>query len=390
MRTTILIAAAALFSTNANAQNQCADYLGQTIAPKTFDEAIMSFANLAPKGEFETTAQYEDRKKSALAGILGPLLISKAPEDRKYFQYDADAQKLRIITYAFQNTFFDTPSAFFVAGSKIDASTLENIQVVISRVDQPTGSYVAQNGFGASARVISVKRTTAVIFDRKANFGEPLFPTAKGSPYVVGELTLVPAEAQALKPNLKLAFVVVPREPYLIRGSKPGSVTTIQNPIDVTENFSILIADIQCGLVTDSTNKVLAAYPTSSSGISPGATVPGQPQNSAPHDSGPLASLLPAGPPSTPPTPTTSHAITADDYPTISIRLQEQGTVKVRYLVKEDGTVGDCSVTMSSGKSRLDDAACTMVRRRWRFKPATRDGHPVAEYLTDDVSFRLQ
>jgi len=98
----------------------------------------------------------------------------------------------------------------------------------------------------------------------------------------------------------------------------------------------------------------------------------------------------PPPPPPTPPTPTTSHAVTADDYPPVSIRLQEQGTVHIKYLVKEDGTVGDCSVQMGSGKSRLDDAACTMVKRRWKFKPATQAGKPVAEYLLADVIFKLQ
>jgi len=94
--------------------------------------------------------------------------------------------------------------------------------------------------------------------------------------------------------------------------------------------------------------------------------------------------------PPTPPAAITSHAVTADDYPPVSIRLQEQGMVKIKYLVKEDGTVGECTVTGTSGKSRLDDAACTMVKKRWRFKPATQGGKPVAEYLLTNVTFRLQ
>ena len=88
-----------------------------------------------------------------------------------------------------------------------------------------------------------------------------------------------------------------------------------------------------------------------------------------------------------PPIALTSHAVTADDYPPVSIRLEEQGKVAVEYLVKEDGRVGECAVTGSSGKARLDDAACTMVKRRWLFKPATRNGKPVAEYLTSTRLF---
>jgi protein TonB len=93
--------------------------------------------------------------------------------------------------------------------------------------------------------------------------------------------------------------------------------------------------------------------------------------------------------PPTLPVPITSHAVTSDDYPPLSIRLAEQGLVKIKYLVQADGTVGECSVITSSGSSRLDDAACTMVKRRWRFTPATQKGKPVAEYLLAEVSFEL-
>lgn len=92
---------------------------------------------------------------------------------------------------------------------------------------------------------------------------------------------------------------------------------------------------------------------------------------------------------STSPVPITSHAVTSDDYPPLSIRLAEQGLVEIKYLVQADGTVGECAVITSSGSSRLDDAACTMVKKRWRFRPATQKGKPVAEYLLAEVSFTL-
>src|SRR5438270_5625850 len=84
----------------------------------------------------------------------------------------------------------------------------------------------------------------------------------------------------------------------------------------------------------------------------------------------------PPPPPPTPAQPTTSHAVTADDYPPVSIRLQEQGKVAIKYTIATDGSVSECAVTGPSGKPRLDDAACTMVKKRWKFKPATQDGKP--------------
>ena len=91
----------------------------------------------------------------------------------------------------------------------------------------------------------------------------------------------------------------------------------------------------------------------------------------------------------TPPIPITSHAVTSYDYPDLSVRLAEEGVVKIRYLVQVDGSVGECAVITSSGSSRLDAAACAMVKRRWKFTPATEKGKPVAAYLLADVSFTI-
>jgi Ca-activated chloride channel homolog len=92
-----------------------------------------------------------------------------------------------------------------------------------------------------------------------------------------------------------------------------------------------------------------------------------------------------------PPVATTSHAVTANDYPPVSIRLQEQGKVQFNYTVGTDGGVSECSVTMTSGKPRLDEAACTMVKRRWKFKPATmQDGKPVTVSMPDEIIFNLK
>lgn len=72
---------------------------------------------------------------------------------------------------------------------------------------------------------------------------------------------------------------------------------------------------------------------------------------------------VPVSPPSTPPLALTSHAVSTNDYPPVSIQTQEQGKVQVKYAIGPDGRVSDCAVTMSSGKPRLDDAACVMVKK---------------------------
>jgi len=93
----------------------------------------------------------------------------------------------------------------------------------------------------------------------------------------------------------------------------------------------------------------------------------------------------PAGP-DTPAIAITSHDVVLTDYPSQSIRLHESGAVTVTYVVGEDGSVSTCSVVFTSGVPRLDDAACTLVKRRWKYKPATQDGKPVTiQYLSKIV-----
>jgi periplasmic protein TonB len=98
----------------------------------------------------------------------------------------------------------------------------------------------------------------------------------------------------------------------------------------------------------------------------------------------------PPPPPPTPPVLVDRPPITASDYPAISQRLQEQGTVLIKYLVGKDGSIGECTVQTSSGKPRLDDAACEYVKRKWKYKPGTQSGKPIASYATASVQFRLR
>jgi protein TonB len=62
-------------------------------------------------------------------------------------------------------------------------------------------------------------------------------------------------------------------------------------------------------------------------------------------------------------------------------------TCKVLLTIHADGTV-DASQEKSSGNAVLDKLALNAVRK-WRFRPATRDGVPTESYLHVDVDFRV-
>ena len=67
-----------------------------------------------------------------------------------------------------------------------------------------------------------------------------------------------------------------------------------------------------------------------------------------------------------------------------------QGRVEMSVVVKEDGTVGDVTVTKSlDQKYGLDDQA-VIAMKRWQFKPGTRDGKPVAVRVNVEMMFTLK
>lgn len=91
--------------------------------------------------------------------------------------------------------------------------------------------------------------------------------------------------------------------------------------------------------------------------------------------------------PDTPPQSTKRNS--QPEYPPSSRRAGEEGTVILLLLVQENGRVGEAKVDKSSGFTRLDEAAKKEAERNWRFKPATKDGKPVAAWTKVAVTFRL-
>ncbi len=77
-------------------------------------------------------------------------------------------------------------------------------------------------------------------------------------------------------------------------------------------------------------------------------------------------------------------------YPAMARRMGDSGEVQLDVHVGEQGTVLDVKLKRSSGSSLLDQSAIDTVRK-WRFKPATVDGKPVAEwYYNWKWVFRLE
>jgi protein TonB len=76
-------------------------------------------------------------------------------------------------------------------------------------------------------------------------------------------------------------------------------------------------------------------------------------------------------------------------YPPAALRLRLEGSVELRALVDETGAIANVQL-VSAPESRLGfgEAAMEYVRK-WRFRPATKDGVPVKVWFPIKINFDL-
>ena len=77
------------------------------------------------------------------------------------------------------------------------------------------------------------------------------------------------------------------------------------------------------------------------------------------------------------------------EYPSASRRMEEEGTVHLRFLIGVDGRVIQAEVEKSSGFPRLDKAAENGLAK-CRFRPATVDGKPEQAWASMRYTWRLE
>jgi protein TonB len=77
------------------------------------------------------------------------------------------------------------------------------------------------------------------------------------------------------------------------------------------------------------------------------------------------------------------------EYPSASRRLEEEGTVLLRFLIDVDGKVVQSEVQSTSGYPRLDEAA-RQALSRCQFKPGTLDGKPEQSWASMKYTWKLQ
>jgi periplasmic protein TonB len=84
--------------------------------------------------------------------------------------------------------------------------------------------------------------------------------------------------------------------------------------------------------------------------------------------------------------------IAQPEYPTMSKRLGEEGSVVLLLTLDEEGSVTDAKVDTSSGFERLDEAAVKEAKkaRNWKFFPGTVNGKPAPMSFKFRVVFKIE
>ena len=76
-------------------------------------------------------------------------------------------------------------------------------------------------------------------------------------------------------------------------------------------------------------------------------------------------------------------------YPPIAVRLNQEGTTRIRITVGADGSVQSAAIDTSSGHDSLDQAAVRCVQGSFRYKPAMQNGQPIAATTLADIVWKL-
>ncbi len=85
-----------------------------------------------------------------------------------------------------------------------------------------------------------------------------------------------------------------------------------------------------------------------------------------------------------------SRWVTDGDYKSRWIREELVGRATFRLDINANGKVENCSITRSTGHAVLDQATCSLISKRARFKPAkASDGSPTSGVYTSSIRWQL-
>lgn len=266
----------------------CPVKAGETVSfvsPKAAFTAVS--VPVLTKGEFESSAEFEARKAAQGAVNVPETLMVEGTYFPDHVTYDADTERYRLNKYAWANVgsgyeraSYPLDRAYFDSIGKDDhyASNVPIFGVGLSQERVLTGKYQASNAMGASVIVQKQDTLHFGVFDSSLPMSkiyeeDPRLvhwetldePSTDPSPYydkrdAVVYLPMPLADAKKLKKDFKVGFALRPKAPFTVKDTTQ-SEPTFDLPIENTNYYRILIADIQCAIITDMAGKIVKTVP---------------------------------------------------------------------------------------------------------------------------------
>ncbi len=220
------------------------------------------------KGEFETTAEFQARVATSHANATGQKIVVESTLDPENMRYDADGGRFELSQYAWANTSgsFDK---LFPSGNEYGVPPVSLIDEThglgLGVTEKVVGTYQASNSYGNSVEVSRIDRIRYGLFDRVAKKDEATWSfeyPANGS-YLDNTykhagvfLTMDPATAKEIKPQLRVGVEFSPKKPFLANGTDYWE-PRIDRPTEISETIQAFIGDIACAVITDGQGVVL-------------------------------------------------------------------------------------------------------------------------------------
>ena len=215
------------------------------------------------KDEFESTEEFNARKKTAMEQAPSERIIVEATYDPEYVHYDADAEKFSIEVYAWSN---------IGGGFRHSVPSGGGGHSIGLQVEQKiTGSYKVSNAYGKEVEVVKSLINVYGIFDRqrKTNGANTWVFDFKESGNYADEtnkaagifLPTPRSQAKTLKTDMRFGVEFTPKEPFLFLGEthfKP----TVKTPQEAITKISSIVGNIECAILTDAKGTVLKVVET--------------------------------------------------------------------------------------------------------------------------------
>lgn len=250
----------ALIKADSSTSALCKSYIDRVVTPITFGALTANLPNTSPKGEFETTAEYEARLTPASKRASTKPVVVAVPVDRDYVRYEADAGAMFIQSGSFAEGRYGDDTISDMSGTVGAAETVRGGTPMFHSkgAARLVRTYAARSRGGVAFKVTETERTTNALYITASK----LFPFARAKVSPVIGFSAPVARAPQLKATLKLALVVEPHAPFLFRGAIGPVIPSLGNPDVVRALTNVAVVKARCGLVLDAQNRVLGVVDT--------------------------------------------------------------------------------------------------------------------------------